>query len=67
MFWSIAVFQTKKLAAWLAYFGIALSVIAVVMLLSGFVFVSLYGFRVFVFGLVSWIVCAGVLLIKQKR
>lgn len=65
--WSIVVLQTKKLAAWLGYFGIALTIVSVNMMLSGFVFTSLYGFRLFVFGLVGWIVWGGILLVKQKQ
>lgn len=65
LLWSIELVKAKKRSVWLGYFGIALTLIAVIMLVSGFVFVNLYGFRVFVFGLVAWIVWAGVTLIRR--
>ena len=67
LLWSIEMVKTKQLSVWLGYFGIVLTVAAVVMLISGFVFVNLYGFRVFVFGLVAWIVWGGVTLIKRTE
>jgi hypothetical protein len=67
LLWSIEMVKAKKLSVWLGYFGIVLTLTAVVMLVSGFVFVTLYGFRVFVFGLMAWIVWAGVHLIKSKK
>jgi hypothetical protein len=39
---------------------------AVAMLLVGFVLVDLFGFRVFVFCIVTWIVWAGITLVKAK-
>jgi hypothetical protein len=67
LFWSIAMLQAKKLALWLGYFGIALSLLAIVMLAFGFVFVSLQGFRVFVYGVVVWLFLVSVLLIRPQK
>jgi hypothetical protein len=67
LLWSIAVLQTKKASKWLAYLGIVICIAAVAMLLGGFVFVDLYGFRVFVFSIVTWIVWAGVSLVKAAK
>lgn len=66
LFWSIAVLQTKKASVWLAYFGIALTLVAIVLLASGFVFVSLHGFRVFVFSVAGWIVWVSFVLMRSK-
>jgi hypothetical protein len=67
LLWSTLVLRTKLLNRWLAYYGIFLNVVFVSFLIYGFVFVDLHGFRVFVFGLVSWIVAAGYLLVKAKH
>lgn len=66
LLWSIAVLQTKKVTAWLGYFGIVLTLLAIVLLVTGFVFVNLYGFRVFVFGVAAWIVWVSFVLMRSK-
>ena len=67
LMWSVEMLHTKKCSKWLAYLGIMICAAALVMLFSGFVFVDLYGFRVFVFSIVTWIIWAGVSLIKVKN
>jgi len=62
LLWSVAILRTKELAKWIAYFGIILTASAIILLISGFAFVNLNGFRVFIFGLVCWTVATGVLL-----
>jgi hypothetical protein len=64
LFWSIAVLYTKKLPVWIAYFGITLSIFVAVLFASGFAFTSLHGFRVFVSGIVLWVVMVGILLAR---
>jgi hypothetical protein len=66
LMWSIEIVKKKRLFVWLGCFGILITLTAVIMLVSGFVFVNLHGFRVFVFGLVAWIVWAGIALLKTK-
>lgn len=67
LFWSIVMLQVNKCSQWLAWLGIVIFVAAVAMLLGGFVFVDLYGFRVFVFSIVTWIIWAGVCLIRTRE
>jgi hypothetical protein len=67
LLWSVEIIKQKKLPVSLGYFGIVLIVAVVLMLASGFIFTSLSGFRVFVFGLVGWIVWCGLCLIKVKK
>lgn len=67
LMWSVAILLTKTYPAWLAYLGIALNVFVLVGLTIDFNFVNLQGFRVFIFGLVGWIVAAGYLLIQAKN
>jgi hypothetical protein len=64
--WSIAVFRTDDLPAWIGWLGIGVSLSAVIALFAGFVFVSLTGFRVFVAGFVLWTFLIGKLLGKSN-
>ncbi|MEO9872166.1 hypothetical protein [Ekhidna sp.] len=65
LLWSISIVRTKKLAVWLGWFGISISLLAVLFLTLGFVFVDLHGFRLFIFGWVAWVVAAGLCLLKK--
>lgn len=66
LFWSAAMFLFRKGSRWLAWLGMLIVAAAVAMLLGGFVLVDLVGFRVFVFSIVTWIVWAGITLVKAK-
>lgn len=66
LFWSIAILTLKKLPLWIGFFGLGLSVTAIGMLATGFVFVNLHGFRLFVFFNVVWISLIGIALIRLK-
>lgn len=55
-----------KLPKWIGYFGVGLLILCILGLLTGFVFTSLTGFRIFTFTLAAWILAAGVVLIKSK-
>jgi len=63
--YSLAVIKTKRMPAWIAYAGIVLTVVAIILLAAGFVFVDLHGFRYFVFGFVAWVLMAGIQLIRS--
>lgn len=62
--WSIAIVRGKELPKWIGLYGLLLGVAGIALLLSGFTLVSLQGFRLFIFGLVTWIVAIGFLLRK---
>lgn len=66
LLWSIAIVRTNYFPNWAGYFGILLGAAAILLLLSGFVFVDLSGFRLFVVGIVSWTSLMGVLLFRQS-
>ena len=66
LLWSIAIIKHKAFPKWIAFLGIALGLGFLVMMLSGFVFSNLQGFRLFFFGIVVWMVSAGILLQKAK-
>ena len=67
LFWSIAILTLKKLPLWIGYFGLLLSITALAMLISGFIFVNLHGFRLFVFSNVVWISVVAIALIRFKQ
>ena len=64
MLWSITIVRTKTLPVWIGYAGIALFVLTIALMLAGFVFVDLMGFRTFIFLFVAWILVVGVHLRK---
>jgi hypothetical protein len=63
--WSILIIQSTKFPKWIGYYGLNLLVIALFGAFLDFNFVNLFGFRIFVFGLVSWIVLIGWLMKKE--
>lgn len=65
LFWSIAILQTKSLSIWLGYLGALLAIIALILILADFMFVDLFGFRIFIFGWVVWVIYVGLEIRKQ--
>lgn len=63
--WSIAILTTRKLATWLGWFGIALPLLIIVLLISGMAVNSVHGLRIFVTAIIVWILLIGVSLSKQ--
>lgn len=66
LLWSIAIVKGKAFPKWVAILGIALGLGFLVVMISGFVLSNLQGFRIFFFGIVAWMVSAGILLQKNK-
>ncbi len=65
LLWSLSILTLKKLPLWIGYFGILLSVTAIIMMATGFVFTNLHGFRLFIFFNVIWIILIGVGLLRR--
>ncbi len=63
--WSVLIIKSTKFPKWIGYYGLFLLAIALIGANSEFNFVNLFGFRIFVFGLVSWIVLIGWLMKKE--
>ncbi|MEQ8711724.1 MAG: hypothetical protein RIC80_01840 [Cyclobacteriaceae bacterium] len=57
--WSIAMLMTKKFAAWLAYLGIGLVLVAVSSVFLGYIFTTVTGFSIFIFGSAVWTIGMG--------
>lgn len=60
--WSISIVQTGNLPRWIAYLGFVIVAVILGTVLSGFSFLDLGGFRMFVFGWLIWIVAVGIVL-----
>jgi hypothetical protein len=66
LLWSLAILSLRRLPMWIGYLGLALSLTVIVMFLTGYVFVNLHGFRLFLFFLVVWIGLVGVALLRSE-
>ncbi len=62
--WSVAIIKTKLFQQWVGYFGLLSCILVIGGLIAGFIFVDLTGFRLFIAGLVVWMIIIGVLLKK---
>jgi len=67
LLWSIEIILTRKIPVWIGFLGMALFVLAIVMLAFGFVFVNLHGFRIFVLGTVIWIASVAMVLVRSDK
>lgn len=66
LLWSIAIIKGKTFPNWIAFLGIALGLGFLIAMISGFVLSDLRGFRIFFFGIVAWMIAAGIMLQKTK-
>ncbi|MEM9324950.1 MAG: hypothetical protein AAGA85_04820 [Bacteroidota bacterium] len=57
--WSIALLTIRKSVRWLGVFGLIVVGAAGALLLAGFLFTSVEGFRVFIFGTTAWTLTVG--------
>jgi len=64
--YSLLIVSSSKLPKWIGYVGVSLIIFAITGLLTGFVFTNLIGFQLFIFGIATWFLAIGVLLIKSK-
>ncbi|RYU94201.1 hypothetical protein [Emticicia agri] len=65
--WSAMILITARLPQWIAYYGFGCLMVGLVGVLTHFNFISVFGFRVFIFGLVSWLVLVGGLMFWEKE
>ena len=63
--WSVLIIIGEKFPKWIGYYGLILFVLSLFGVFMNFNFVNLFGFRIFVFSLVSWIVLMGWLMTKN--
>lgn len=65
--WSIIIIKKSTLPKWIAYLGLLLGITAIMLMLSNVAFTNLYSFRIFIAGLVSWIIVTGYAITKTKN
>ncbi|MEI9808365.1 MAG: hypothetical protein WDO16_11115 [Bacteroidota bacterium] len=53
-FWSIAMLKSRRLPVWPGWLGIILVLATIIAMVSGFFFVHLAGFRIFIAGFAVW-------------
>ncbi|UTA66769.1 hypothetical protein [Emticicia sp. 21SJ11W-3] len=64
--WSVVILTASPLPKWIGYYGLLILAAGLAGLLLKFNFTSVWGFSIFVFGLISWLVLAGVLMWRRK-
>lgn len=67
LLWSISIITTRTFSKWISGLGIVMGVTAIVSVVTGFTFISLTGFRVFIFGYVFWTILLGIFLIRMPQ
>ncbi len=67
LIWSVVIFQTSQLPRWLGFYGCIILVCVIVGFLLDFDFISVWGFRIYIFGIVSWIILAGFFMVKPSK
>jgi hypothetical protein len=63
--WSGIIIYSGKLPKWTGYYGIGLIMMVLIAMFLNFNLASLFGFRIYIFGLASWIILMGWLMIKR--
>jgi hypothetical protein len=65
--WSGIMIATGQLSKWLGYYGIVIVVVTVLGLLMKVNFTTNFGFGVYIFSLVSWLIAAALILIFSTK
>ncbi|GGD71083.1 hypothetical protein GCM10011514_38980 [Emticicia aquatilis] len=64
--WSVIIIQTSKLPRWIGFYGFILLAFVLLGFLLEYNFISVWGFRIYIFGIVSWIVLAGIFMTSKR-
>ncbi len=65
--WSVSILSTKKMAAWIGWLGIVLSLGSAGIFIFGVAVNDLQGLRLFVISIVAWILIVGINLARRPR
>ncbi|MCU0447448.1 MAG: hypothetical protein MUE85_21330 [Microscillaceae bacterium] len=65
--WSVLLLRLEKFPRWLGMYGLALLASSGLGMVVQFDFIDLFGFRVFIFSLMSWVMLAGLWLIIKRE
>ena len=66
LLWSITLLISRKLPAFIAYMGIVLFALSILLLATGILMINLSGFRFFIVGQVIWILVVAIALAKSS-
>ncbi len=61
--WSFLIIRTDLFPKWIGYFGLLLIGFGILGIFLQFNFANLFGFRIFIFGMASWIILMGYFMI----
>jgi hypothetical protein len=64
--WSFLIVRANLFPKWVGYFGLLLIGFGILGIFLQFNFANLFGFRIFIFGIASWIIGMGYLMILHK-
>jgi len=67
MIYSIIILLENKFPKWVGYLGAFIVLFSIIGGLTGFIFTSLTGFRIFTFSIAIWILSSGALLYKSNK
>lgn len=65
LLWCVDIQKTEVFPKWVGYFGALLVSAAVIAIVSGFYFLDLHGFRIFILGWVAWIFLVAIFVYKK--
>lgn len=67
MVYSTIILIENKFPKWIGFLGVLIVLFSIVGALTGFIFTSLTGFRVFTFSIAAWILSIGTLMYKSNK
>lgn len=65
--WSVIIVIKGQLPKWIGYYGFVIIAFGLVGVFTNFNFISVFGFRIFIFGFVSWLVMVGGIMRWRKE
>ena len=65
--YSVLILSSQKFPKWIGYLGLGILFLAILGAVTNFMFISLDGFRIFVFCIAAWILSAGIVLMRTKE
>jgi hypothetical protein len=65
--WSVLVIRNVSLPSWIGYYGLALLAAGIMAGINQYNFIALIGFRIFVFGVVSWIILMAIKVLMARN
>lgn len=66
LLWSVTLVQKKGIEKFAGILGLCLSIPTIVLFITGFAFLSLHGFRIFLAGNTIWTITVAILLFKSN-